>query len=55
MAKGDGLFWVMPVEKAVRQIVRAVRRRRRVAVITRRWRIAAWLLRHMPDGIYLKM
>lgn len=55
MAKGDGLFWVMPVEKAVRQIVRAVRRRRRVAVVTRRWRIAAWLLRHMPDGIYLKM
>ena len=33
MAKGDGLFWVMPVEKAVRQIVRAVRRRRRVAVV----------------------
>lgn len=55
MAKGDGLFWVMPVEKAVRQIVRAVCRRRRVAVVTRRWRIAAWLLRHMPDGIYLKM
>ena len=55
MAKGDGLFWVMPVENAVRQIVRAVCRRRRVAVVTRRWRIAAWLLRHMPDGIYLKM
>lgn len=55
MAKGDGLFWVMPVEKVVRQIVRAVRRRRRVAVVTRRWRIAAWLLRRMPDCIYLKM
>ena len=55
MAKGEGLFWVMPVDKVADQLLRAVRRRRRVAVVTRRWRIVAWLLRHMPDRIYRKM
>ena len=55
MAKGEGLFWVQPVAKTVRQILRAVERRRHVAVVTRRWRITAWLLRHLPESLYLKM
>ena len=55
MAKGEGLFWVMPVDRVADQLLRAVRRRRSVAVVTRRWRIVAWLLRHMPDRIYRKM
>ena len=55
MARGEGLFWVQPVAKTVRQILRAVERRRHVAVVTRRWRIAAWLLRHLPESLYLKM
>ena len=55
MAKGEGLFWVQPVAKTVRQILPAVERRRHVAVVTRGWRIAAWLLRHLPESLYLKM
>lgn len=55
MAKGEGLFWVMPVDRVCRQILRAVRRRKRVAVVTRRWRIVAWIVRHLPERIYLKM
>ena len=55
MAKGEGLFWVMPVDRVADQLLRAVRRRRSVAVVTRRWRIVAWLLRHMPARIYRKM
>ena len=55
MAKGEGLFWVSPVEKACRQIVRAIERRKRVAYITRRWRVAAWIYRHLPDCLFLKM
>ena len=31
------------------------RRRRSVAVVTRRWRLPAWLIRHMPECIYRKM
>ena len=55
MAKGEGLFWVMPVGKVADQIVRAIRRRRPVAVVTRRWRLLAWVLKHLPDRIYSKM
>ena len=49
MAKGDGLFWVAPVDVAARQIADAIRRKRRHAYVTRRWRFVAWLLRLLPD------
>ena len=55
MARGEGLFWVMPVERVVGQILRAIRRRKAVAVVTRRWRLVAWILRRLPDRIYLNM
>jgi len=55
MAKGEGLFWVMPVEKTVRQIYKAIRKRKKYAYVTKRWRILASLLKHMPGIIYDKM
>lgn len=55
MAKGEGLFWVMPVDRVVDQTLRALRRGRRVAVVTRRWRVVAWLLRLLPESLYLKL
>lgn len=55
MAKGEGLFWVMSVDKVVWQILKAVHRRKRVAVVTRRWRVVAWVLRHLPETLYLKI
>lgn len=55
MAKGDGLFWVAPVDKAARQILAAIDKRRTHVYVTRRWRIIAWLLRLMPSWIYHRM
>ncbi len=55
MAKGEGLFWVMPIEKCTRQILRAIRRRRATAVVTRRWQIVAWVLKRLPEVIYRKL
>lgn len=55
MAKGEGLFWVMPVDRVVEQMLRAMRRGRRVAVVTRRWRIAVWVLRWLPEWLYLNL
>lgn len=46
MAKGEGLFWVMPPEKVARQIAVALARRRPMVVVTKRWRIVSFLLRH---------
>lgn len=52
MAKGEGLFWVAPVDKAVQQILAAIDRRRPHVYVTRRWRLIAWLLKLMPNWIY---
>ncbi|MGL6195399.1 MAG: SDR family NAD(P)-dependent oxidoreductase [Thermoguttaceae bacterium] len=45
MAKGDGLFWVMPVEKVTGEIVKAIKKRRPLLYVTRRWRCVALILR----------
>lgn len=55
MAKGDGLFWVMPVEKAVAQIVDAIGRRKRVVYVTRRWRAIAILFKLLPAFLQERM
>lgn len=55
MAKGEGLFWVAPPEKAAYQIYSAIEGRKKRAYITRRWRLVAWLLKTIPDWIYNKL
>jgi short-subunit dehydrogenase len=55
MANGVGLFWVASPQKAASQIYEAIQRKRKRAYVTRRWAMAAWLLRLMPDWIYNKI
>jgi len=49
MAKGPGLFWVAPPEKAAGQILRAIQRKKKHVYVARRWRIIAWLMRVLPE------
>jgi short-subunit dehydrogenase len=46
MAKGEGLFWVMPLSKVVPQIIKAINRKQKMCIVTKRWRILNYLLRH---------
>lgn len=55
MAKGEGLFWVAPTQKAAFQIYKAIEGRRKHAYVTKRWRLIAWLLKAMPDRLYNKL
>jgi short-subunit dehydrogenase len=55
MAKGEGLFWVMPLEKAVNQMYKAIIRKKKVVYVTKRWRLIAFVLKILPRGIYDKM
>lgn len=55
MAKGDGLFWVMPVEKVVRQICSAIRRRRSKAYVTRRWHLLAIINKNLPFYFFKRL
>jgi short-subunit dehydrogenase len=41
MAKSDKLFWVAPVDKAAKQIFKALNKKRKVVYVTKRWRIIA--------------
>jgi len=55
MALGDGIFWMVPLEKAAKQIFNAVRRKRRVAYISKRWTIIAFVLKIVPTWILKKV
>ena len=54
MAKGDGIFWMAPVEKAAAQIFDAIRKKKRIVYITKRWRLIAIILFLLPFELYLK-
>jgi len=55
MAKGDRLFWVSSPAKAASLIYNAIRRKKRVAYISRRWRLFAILLKLAPRWMYEKL
>ena len=54
MAKGEGLFWVMPVEKVASQIVAAIRKQKSKAYVTKRWHVLAIINKNLPYSIYKK-
>ena len=54
MAKGDGLFWVMPVSVAAHQIYKAIKSKKRSVYITKRWTLFAFLLKRLPKSLYTK-
>lgn len=55
MAKGEGLFWVQPLEKASKQMYKSIKQKKEIVYVTKRWAIIAFILKHMPNWIYYKM
>ena len=55
MAKGEGLFWVMPVDKVASQIIAAIRKKKSKVYVTKRWRFLAFISRNLPFTIYKRM
>ena len=56
MVRGnEGMFWVAPVEKAVRQTYRAIMKGKFYVVITRRWRLIARLLKCLPRFVWFRV
>ena len=55
MAKSDNLFWVASAEKAGAQIFSVICRKKKIAYITRRWRLMAWMMKAAPDWLYNRM
>ena len=55
MAKGEGMFWVAPVEKAAQQIFTAIQKKKNIVYVTKRWRMIGFLLKIMPYSIVKKL
>jgi len=51
----EGLFWIAPKDKAARQITEAIERKKDQAYITKRWRLAAWLVKLIPNWVWNRM
>lgn len=49
------MFWVTSAEKAARQILVAVKRKKRIAYISRRWRYVGWIMRILPFRVYSRL
>ncbi len=54
MALGDGIFWMVSLEKATKQIFKAIKNKKRVAYISKRWAIIAFILKHVPTWLLKK-
>ncbi len=54
MAIASKLFWVASVDKATRQIYRAIKHKRNIIYITKRWKIIAIMLKLIPNYIYYR-
>ena len=52
MAKGEGLFWVMPVDKVAHQIYAAIRHKKSKAYVTKRWHVLGIINKNLPFFLY---
>lgn len=50
-----GMFWVAPVEKAADQIANAIKKQKNESYITKRWQLAAWLVKLIPNWVWNRM
>ena len=55
MAKGDNLFWMASAQKAAGQIFEAIKQKRKVVYVTKRWRLIALVLRLLPFSILKRL
>lgn len=46
MAKGEGLFWVMPLKKVTKDIIKAINNKQNRLILNKRWRIINFILKH---------
>ncbi len=55
MALGENVFWMVPVEKAAQQIYTAIKKKKRVVYISKRWILVAWVLKIVPTWLLKKL
>jgi len=46
-----GMFWVADTDKAVKQMLHDIEKKKSYSYITRRWRLVAWLIKLTPNWV----
>ena len=49
---GNKMFWIVPVEKAAKQIIAGIKKKKRKLYVSKRWWIIAKLMKWMPFWFY---
>lgn len=55
MGQHEKAFWRASTEKAVKQMLSAISRKKETIVVTRRWYLIAWLMKWLPSKLYQKI
>ena len=55
MAKGNKQFWIVPLEKAARQMIAAIEKKKRKVYVSKRWWLVAKLMKLIPFWIYKRI
>jgi short-subunit dehydrogenase len=55
MAQGSGIFWMAPKEKAAQQIYSAIKRKKPVVYVTKRWTLIAFIFSNLPKWMHKRM
>ena len=55
MAKSDMMFWVVPIDKAVKQIMRGIAKKKWRVYVSKRWWLVAQAMKLMPSAIWHKL
>lgn len=51
MVKGENLFWMMPVEKVVSQIIKVIKQKKSKAYVIKRFHILAIIIKNLPYSL----
>ena len=55
MAKGNKRFWIVPLEKAARQIITGIEKKKQKVYVSKRWWLVAKLMRLVPFWLYKRI
>ncbi len=55
MVRKNKTFWLVPVEKAAKQIIRAIEKKKRKVYVSKRWWLVVKLMKLTPFWIYKKL
>ena len=55
MALGDDVFWMVSLDKAVKQIFTAIKKKKRKVYISKRWTSIAWVFKLAPSWLLKKL